>query len=109
MLLKLVTSSGGQDNLNSRSAGNDEKPAQMTSKPKMSGGDVLKKHKTKIEEPRISDSFQELFGTPITKTSKISPDPQKMAKEAKKDIQQKSDKSMNIIETIMNTRFLQLF
>lgn len=63
----------------------------MTSKPKLSSGDV-KKHKTKMEEPRISDSFQELFGTPITKTSKISPDPQKMAKEAKKDGQQKSDK-----------------
>lgn len=88
--MQLVNSN--QDNSNSRSTGSDDKPTQMTSKPKLSGGGDMKKHKMKMEEPRISDSFQELFGTPITKTSKISPDPQKMAKEAKKDIQQKSDK-----------------
>lgn len=69
----------------------------MTSKPKLSGGGDVKKHKVKMEEPRISDSFQELFGTPITKTSKISPDPQKMAKEAKKDVQQKADKGKGIV------------
>lgn len=68
----------------------------MTSKPKLTGSDIVKKHKPKNEEPRISDSFQELFGTPITKTSKISPDSQKV-KETKKDTLQKSDKGKEII------------
>lgn len=41
----------------------------MTSKPRLSGTDVVKKHKMKLDEPRNSD-FLNLFGTPITKTSK---------------------------------------
>lgn len=61
-----------QETSDSRLSLNDDK-TQMTSKPKLSGMDV-KKHKTKLDEPRITDSFHELFGTPITKTSKISPD-----------------------------------
>lgn len=46
--------------------------------------DVMKKHKVKIEEPRIPDSFHELFGPPITKTTKISPDVKNVAKDANK-------------------------
>lgn len=41
----------------------------MTSKPRLSGSDVVKKHKMKLDEPKNSD-FLNLFGTPITKTSK---------------------------------------
>lgn len=42
---------------------------QMTSKPRLSGSDVVKKYKMKLDEPKNSD-FLNLFGTPITKTSK---------------------------------------
>lgn len=43
---------------------------QMTSKPRLSGSDVIqKKHKMKLDEPKNSD-FLNLFGTPITKMSK---------------------------------------
>lgn len=101
--LQLVSSSGNQDNLISRPGG-DEKASQVMGKPKLTGGDVLKKHKTKVEEPRISDSFQELFGTPITKTSKISPDPQKMVEKTKKDVQQqKSDKGKNFLISLVQS------
>lgn len=41
----------------------------MTSKPRLSGSDVVKKYKMKLDEPKNSD-FLNLFGTPITKTSK---------------------------------------
>lgn len=87
--LQVVNSSGNQDNSSVRALTNDEKSSQMTSKPKTSG-EIVKKHKMKMDEPKVSDSFHELFGTPITKTSKISPDPQKMAK--KDVVQQKSEK-----------------
>lgn len=40
----------------------------MTSKPRLSGSD-LKKQKMKYDEPKSSD-FLNLFGPPITKTSK---------------------------------------
>lgn len=40
----------------------------MTSKPRLSGSD-LKKQKMKHDEPKNSD-FLNLFGPPITKTSK---------------------------------------
>lgn len=42
---------------------------QMTSKPRLSGSDPVKKHKMKFDEPKNSD-FLNLFGPPITKTSK---------------------------------------
>lgn len=50
----------------------------LISKPKLGGSDIIKKHKMKIEEPR--NSFHELFGAPITKTSKIAVDPKAVVK-----------------------------
>ncbi|XP_023021719.2 ENL/AF9-related super elongation complex transcription factor [Leptinotarsa decemlineata] len=55
---------------------------QMTSKPKLSGTDVAKKHKLKPEEPRNTD-FENLFGPPIKKTSR-APDPPPKPKEIPK-------------------------
>ncbi|XP_063215613.1 protein AF-9 isoform X2 [Bacillus rossius redtenbacheri] len=52
----------------------------LIGKPKLGGADTPKKHKVKehkIEEPRVSSSFAELFGPPIQKTTKVSPDPKK--------------------------------
>lgn len=63
---------------------NDESKTQMMSKPKLSGMDILKKHKSKIEEPRVADSFHDLFGPPITKTSKISLDAKSVTKDTNK-------------------------
>ncbi|KAJ8981775.1 hypothetical protein NQ317_002369 [Molorchus minor] len=54
----------------------DEKN-QMTSKPKLSGSEVAKKHRIRPEEPRNSD-FLNLFGTPITKTSNKVAEPSKL-------------------------------
>lgn len=59
------------DNLDSNNRIIDEKN-QMTSKPRLSGSDVAKKHKIRPEEPKNSD-FLNLFGTPITKTSRTEP------------------------------------
>lgn len=52
-----------------------EEKNQMTSKPKFSGTDITKKHKMKFDEPRNTD-FENLFGPPIKKNSKL-PEPPK--------------------------------
>lgn len=70
------------DTIESRS--NNESKSQMMSKPKLSSMDFMKKQKSKIEEPRYSDSFHELFGIPITKTSKISVDAKSVTKDTNK-------------------------
>lgn len=67
---------------------------EMTSKPKLSGVDTMRKTKTK-EEPRVPDSFQSLFGTPITKTSKVFPDLKSMSKDVNKNMNTGSSSSSN--------------
>ncbi|XP_053612105.1 protein AF-9 [Plodia interpunctella] len=65
----------------SRDSFSDDKP-QMTSKPKMSSENV-KKHKVKEhkeEVPHKTSSFETLFGPPIQKPPKVSPDPKKIEK-----------------------------
>nr|CAD7457441.1 unnamed protein product [Timema tahoe] len=52
----------------------------LIGKPKLGGSEGPKKHKVKEhkpEEPRVSNSFADLFGPPIHKTAKVSPDPKK--------------------------------
>uniref|UniRef100_A0A1Y1M2X0 YEATS domain-containing protein n=1 Tax=Photinus pyralis TaxID=7054 RepID=A0A1Y1M2X0_PHOPY len=69
----------------------------LISKPKLGGSDVVKKHKMKVEEPR--NSFHELFGAPITKTSKTSVDAKAVVKNKNINISKSStcekDKSKN--------------
>lgn len=63
----------------SRDSFSDEKP-QLTSKPKLSS-DSTKKHKSKEnkeEVPHRTSSFEKLFGAPIQKPHKVSPDPKKI-------------------------------
>lgn len=69
-----------------------EEKTQLISKPRLTGSDVVKKHKPKPDEPRATDSFQELFGEPITKPSKILPDPKTLSKDKNSNISSKSDK-----------------
>lgn len=65
---------------NSRDSFTDEKPQQLIGKPKL-GGDSSKKHKSKEHRsedlPRPSNNFVNLFGPPIHKPSRISPNPEK--------------------------------
>lgn len=78
---------------NSRDSFTDEKPQQLIGKPKL-GGDNAKKHKTKeyrIDDvPRPSNSFENLFGATIHKTSRNSPDPKKPSPTSKSDKKEKS-------------------
>ncbi|XP_063830114.1 protein AF-9 [Ostrinia nubilalis] len=63
----------------SRDSFSDEKP-QLTSKPKLSS-DNPKKHKSKEhkdELPHRTSGFEKLFGPPILKPPKVSPDPKKI-------------------------------
>ncbi|XP_056636331.1 protein ENL [Diorhabda sublineata] len=70
-LLKGGAVEGGGSNIeNSINRGMSIEKNQMTSKPKLSGSDIPKKHKMKLEEPRTTD-FENLFGPPIKKTTKI--------------------------------------
>ncbi|CAG4935583.1 unnamed protein product [Colias eurytheme] len=65
----------------SRDSFTDEK-SQLVSKPKLSSENV-KKHKIKEykeEVPLKTSSFETLFGPPIQKPPKVSPDPKKMEK-----------------------------
>ncbi|XP_013191936.2 protein AF-9 isoform X2 [Amyelois transitella] len=69
----------------SRDSFSDDKP-QMVSKPKMSLENV-KKHKIKEhkeEVPHKTSSFETLFGPPIQKPPKVSPDPKKVDKNTAK-------------------------
>lgn len=60
------------------------------SKPRLSGSEQPKKYKLKPEEPR-SDQFTNLFGTPITKSSKITEMP-KSKESSIKPLVKNSDK-----------------
>lgn len=82
----------------SRDSFTDEK--QLLSKPKLST-EAAKKHKAKEhkEIPHKTNSFENLFGLPIQKPPKISPDPKKLqekssssSKNDKKDKDRSSDK-----------------
>uniref|UniRef100_A0A6P7G415 Protein ENL isoform X1 n=2 Tax=Diabrotica virgifera virgifera TaxID=50390 RepID=A0A6P7G415_DIAVI len=71
---------------------------QMSSRPKLGTSDVPKKHKMKLDEPRTTD-FENLFGTPIKKTSKLpetpkpkEPPPAKPPNPEKSSEKDKSDK-----------------
>lgn len=78
---------------NSRDSFTDEKPQQLIGKPKL-GGDSAKKHKTKEyridDAPRPSNTFENLFGVTIHKTSRNSPDPKKPSPTSKSDKKEKS-------------------
>lgn len=66
----------------SRDSFTDDKQ-QHVSKPKLSSDNVNKKHKSKEhkeETPHRTSSFESLFGPPIQKPPKVSPDPKKMEK-----------------------------
>lgn len=67
----------------------EEKP-QLVSKPRLGGSDCIKKHKPKIEEPRLSHSFRDLFGTPFTKTSKAYVDSKPIPKDKNSNISKPS-------------------
>lgn len=73
----IVNASNSQDG-SQESRTVDEK-LQLISKPRLGGSDVIKKHKSKVEDPRTS--FQAVFGAPITKTSKASVDSKLISKD----------------------------
>ncbi|KAF5301605.1 hypothetical protein FQR65_LT08910 [Abscondita terminalis] len=58
--------------------------SQLISKPRLGGSDIIKKHKSKIEDPR--SSFQALFGAPITKTSKASVESKPISKDKNSNV-----------------------
>ncbi|KAF5279929.1 hypothetical protein FQA39_LY18193 [Lamprigera yunnana] len=74
----IVNSSISQDVTQESRTALDEK-SQLLSKPRLGGSDVIKKHKSKIDDPR--SSFQALFGAPITKTSKTTVEPKPTSKD----------------------------
>ncbi|XP_023946945.1 protein AF-9 [Bicyclus anynana] len=77
----------------SRDSFTDEKP-QLVSKPKLSS-DNGKKHKVKEykdEQPHRTSSFENLFGAPIHKPPKVSPEPKKLEKTAAPVKSEKKDK-----------------
>lgn len=66
----------------SRDSFTDDKQ-QHISKPKLSSENINKKHKSKEhkeETPHRTSSFESLFGAPIQKPPKVSPEPKKMEK-----------------------------
>ncbi|KRT81064.1 hypothetical protein AMK59_5923 [Oryctes borbonicus] len=81
----IVNSLSAQDsNENHTNRVSHESKGELTSKPKLSGVDPLRRSKTR-EETRAPDSFQSLFGTPITKTTKIFPDLKVVSKDVNKN------------------------
>ncbi|CAG9790981.1 unnamed protein product [Diatraea saccharalis] len=77
----------------SRDSFSDEK-SQLTNKPKLSS-DNIKKHKSKEhkeEIPHRTSSFENLFGPPIQKPPKVSPDPKKIEKTTSIPKSDKKDK-----------------
>lgn len=88
----MVNSGGSQPDLNREPRPSSEEKSQLLSKPKLSGSDFIKKHKPKQEELRFSNSFQELFGTPITKTSIVTVDTKTASKDKNSNINNKSGK-----------------
>ncbi|CAH0399413.1 unnamed protein product [Chilo suppressalis] len=72
-----------------------EDKSQLTSKPKLSSEQHQKKHKSKEhkeEIPHKTSSFENLFGPPIQKPPKVSPDPKKIEKTASVPKSDKKDK-----------------
>ncbi|XP_066137397.1 protein AF-9-like [Euwallacea fornicatus] len=67
----VVSSSLNAGSSSSVSTPKPEEKSQMTSKPKLSGSDQLRKYKLKPEEPK-TDQFTDLFGEPITKRSQVT-------------------------------------
>lgn len=83
--LQIVNSLSAQENSeNHTSRVSLEPKGELTSKPKLSGVDPLRKNKVK-EDSRAPDSFQSLFGPPITKTSKVFPDLKTLSKDVNKN------------------------
>lgn len=83
----------------SRDSFSDEKP-QLTSKPKLSS-DNIKKHKSKEhkeEVPHRTSSFEKLFGAPIQKPHKVSPEPKKIETSASLPKSDKKDKEKSSSE-----------
>ncbi|XP_044736542.1 protein AF-9-like [Chrysoperla carnea] len=73
--------------------GSDEQRSQLVDKPKL-GGDMTKKPKIRTEETKLSNSFADLFGPPITKTAKVSPDPKlQQIKSSPKNMNIKNEKN----------------
>ncbi|XP_017786953.1 PREDICTED: protein AF-9 [Nicrophorus vespilloides] len=70
----IVNSNNSMD-MNDVKMNSDDKN-QLVNKPKLGGSDMQKKYKTKSDEEKTN--FHSLFGTPIKKSSKISPDPAKV-------------------------------
>lgn len=73
-----------------------EDKKELLNKPKLSGCDV-KKHKIKPEEARNSTSFQDLFGTPITKMSKVISEVKVIPKDVNKLSTSKSEKGGGLL------------
>lgn len=79
---------------NSRDISSSSDKQQLINKSKSaSSSDILKKHR--VKEHKQEDSFTDLFGTPITKTSKVSPDAKIPSKTSPTNIPLKPDKSSN--------------
>ncbi|KAL1490282.1 hypothetical protein ABEB36_013002 [Hypothenemus hampei] len=84
----ILGSSGANLENSSAPLGKIEEKSQMTSKPRFSGAsEQPKKYKTKLDEPK-SDQFTNLFGTPITKTSRTAEVPK--SKEVSKPLAKSS-------------------
>ncbi|XP_018323242.1 protein ENL [Agrilus planipennis] len=82
----MIVNSATSDDINHEKSSHPDDKIQLVSKPKLSIGENPRKHKTKIEEPRIFNSFQELFGTPITKTTtKVFSEPKSNSNNISKD------------------------
>ncbi|GJQ72676.1 hypothetical protein Trydic_g1336 [Trypoxylus dichotomus] len=81
----IVNSMSAQEtNENHTNRVSHDSKGELTGKPKLSGADPLRRSKTR-EEPRAPDSFQSLFGTPITKTTKVFPDLKAISKDVNKN------------------------
>lgn len=71
-----------------------EDKQQLVSKPKLSS-DNIKKHKSKEhkeEVPHKTNSFENLFGPPLQKPPKVSPDPKKIEKNTPPSKSEKKEK-----------------
>lgn len=77
---------GGGVSVGSSSDNSRDLPEKNVNKMKSSSVDLMKKHR------KAEDSFTDLFGPPITKTSKISPDPKTQIKIPEVNIPVKTEK-----------------
>lgn len=92
----LTNSTSNNHEFSDKSNNLNEEKYQLISKPKLSSSEMVKKSK---QETSYSNSFQELFGTPITKTTK-TPEPIKaptkdLKNSSKSDKDKSSDKPKN--------------